>query len=37
MNIFDVYIMYYFDRCLIIVGTCDPMVDLYAHEYGMDV
>jgi hypothetical protein len=36
MDISDICIMYYFDRCLIFVGTSDPTGDPYPHvyEYG---
>jgi hypothetical protein len=33
MDILDICIIKYFDRCLIFVGTGDPMGDLYPHKY----
>jgi hypothetical protein len=34
MYILDVCIMYYFDRCLIFIGTCDRTGDPYPCGYG---
>jgi hypothetical protein len=34
MDILDIFIIYYFDRCLIFVGTGDPTGDPYPHGYG---
>jgi hypothetical protein len=36
MCIFDVYIMYYFDRCLIFAGTGDSTSDPYPYEYEVN-
>jgi hypothetical protein len=33
MNILDICIIYYFDICLIFVGTGDPVGDPYPHGY----
>jgi hypothetical protein len=37
MDILDIRTIYYFDRCLIFVGTGDPIGDSYQHgyEYGV--
>ena len=37
MNILDVCIMYYFDRCLIFTGTCDPTSNPYLHRYVVNI
>jgi hypothetical protein len=37
MDILDIHTMYYIDRCLIFMGTGDPMSDTYPHGYDYGV